>query len=527
MMTHQLAWGYFLVESLGFVLLLAVCFFLLGLLLGWSLWGRLKVALDDARDARETLRDDLKHLRRTQPEIRELRAERQQWAEKNSELRARVEALESGEENQALQRLVKDQTKAMADLQRQLDAAADSENSDAAERAANLKKLKEDLREAKKARTVSDLRLKERENELKALHRRLKEADDNDPKQLSLFDQREADEDFRRQLDATQRKLTDAEKQLAEKTRELNRLQADQPDKNELHALRTEITNLKSELNRKQGEIQSLQDTGIRAEEFQAVKDELAESRRESDRRGNDLERMKEDATKAARNLEAVRSRLADAERKISDREQQIARMEDELKTDSFDPKELQALRDKASDAETQLTELQVLRRKAEEADHLLDEKEARIRNLVRELKDREGDSSELRDLEIQMKELEDQLEQKNEMLANLESQVVELTESEPEFEEPGLLFDKELMEIDENLGALYTTQIANPDNLQRIKGIGKVIEDKLHGFGVYTFDQIAAWNQKNIDAFSERLDFKGRIEREQWIEQAQRLMGK
>jgi predicted flap endonuclease-1-like 5' DNA nuclease len=62
------------------------------------------------------------------------------------------------------------------------------------------------------------------------------------------------------------------------------------------------------------------------------------------------------------------------------------------------------------------------------------------------------------------------------------------------------------------------------PDDLKRIKGIGVVLEKKLHGLGVINYEQIAGWSQADIDKMSEVLDFKGRIERENWIEQARIL---
>jgi predicted flap endonuclease-1-like 5' DNA nuclease len=62
------------------------------------------------------------------------------------------------------------------------------------------------------------------------------------------------------------------------------------------------------------------------------------------------------------------------------------------------------------------------------------------------------------------------------------------------------------------------------PDDLKRIKGIGVVLEKKLHGLGVINYGQIAGWSQGEIDKMSDVLDFKGRIERENWIEQARIL---
>lgn len=61
----------------------------------------------------------------------------------------------------------------------------------------------------------------------------------------------------------------------------------------------------------------------------------------------------------------------------------------------------------------------------------------------------------------------------------------------------------------------------AASDDLTRIKGIGRVLEGKLQGLGISTFQQIAEFTQADIDRINEVLDFPGRIEREKWVEQA------
>jgi len=61
-------------------------------------------------------------------------------------------------------------------------------------------------------------------------------------------------------------------------------------------------------------------------------------------------------------------------------------------------------------------------------------------------------------------------------------------------------------------------------DNLCRIKGIGFVIEEKLHNLGVFHFDQIAAWTEEEIKWVDSHLAFSGRIIREDWIGQAKKL---
>ena len=61
-------------------------------------------------------------------------------------------------------------------------------------------------------------------------------------------------------------------------------------------------------------------------------------------------------------------------------------------------------------------------------------------------------------------------------------------------------------------------------DDLKRLSGVGPALEAKLHESGITTFAQIAAWGPAEIEEFGEKLSFKGRIERENWVEQAQAL---
>ncbi len=61
-------------------------------------------------------------------------------------------------------------------------------------------------------------------------------------------------------------------------------------------------------------------------------------------------------------------------------------------------------------------------------------------------------------------------------------------------------------------------------DDLKKLSGVGPALEKKLHEAGVTTFAQIAAWTDADVAAMDEKLSFKGRIEREGWIDQAKEL---
>ncbi|SMH55552.1 LSU ribosomal protein L21P [Maritimibacter sp. HL-12] len=64
----------------------------------------------------------------------------------------------------------------------------------------------------------------------------------------------------------------------------------------------------------------------------------------------------------------------------------------------------------------------------------------------------------------------------------------------------------------------------AGADDLKQLSGVGPALEKKLLEAGVTSFAQIAAWTEADIAEFDEKLSFKGRIEREGWVEQAKKL---
>ncbi|GGL61987.1 NADH-quinone oxidoreductase subunit E [Wenxinia marina] len=61
-------------------------------------------------------------------------------------------------------------------------------------------------------------------------------------------------------------------------------------------------------------------------------------------------------------------------------------------------------------------------------------------------------------------------------------------------------------------------------DDLKRISGIGPRIEAMLNETGFWHFSQIASWGPAEIAWVDSRLSFRGRIEREGWVEQATSL---
>lgn len=62
-------------------------------------------------------------------------------------------------------------------------------------------------------------------------------------------------------------------------------------------------------------------------------------------------------------------------------------------------------------------------------------------------------------------------------------------------------------------------------DDLKKIKGVGPKLVTMLKEQGVTTYAQIAAWSDADVARIDDTLGrFKGRIERDQWVEQAKLL---
>ena len=58
-------------------------------------------------------------------------------------------------------------------------------------------------------------------------------------------------------------------------------------------------------------------------------------------------------------------------------------------------------------------------------------------------------------------------------------------------------------------------------DDLTKISGVGPVIVGKLEALGITTFQQVADFTAQDIERVEGELNFKGRIERDEWVKQA------
>ena len=64
----------------------------------------------------------------------------------------------------------------------------------------------------------------------------------------------------------------------------------------------------------------------------------------------------------------------------------------------------------------------------------------------------------------------------------------------------------------------------AAPDDLKMISGVGPKIEATLNELGIFTFAQVAGWKKAEREWVDGYLNFRGRIERDDWVKQAKAL---
>lgn len=106
-------------------------------------------------------------------------------------------------------------------------------------------------------------------------------------------------------------------------------------------------------------------------------------------------------------------------------------------------------------------------------------------------------------------------------------------SEDAPTSEEVGRVSEEEeraneedagIVRQDPELGLLYQSCPSHIDDLTKIKGVGRVLEGRLHELGVYRFKQIADWTDANVRAVAKRLSVRDRIARNRWREQCREL---
>jgi len=78
------------------------------------------------------------------------------------------------------------------------------------------------------------------------------------------------------------------------------------------------------------------------------------------------------------------------------------------------------------------------------------------------------------------------------------------------------------------NLDRIGMASLAQADDLKEISGVGPFLEKKMHAIGIYTFAQVARFTPEDVDKVNDIIEFfPGRIERDNWVGQAQAFVNR
>lgn len=101
-------------------------------------------------------------------------------------------------------------------------------------------------------------------------------------------------------------------------------------------------------------------------------------------------------------------------------------------------------------------------------------------------------------------------------------NEMLEINEEEAKIQ--NLISSDTEEEISSRQPAAFQNPLGQADDLKMISGIGPKIEEALHSLGIFHFSQIAEWTEENVNWINNYLVFKGRVQRENWVGQAESL---
>ena len=135
---------------------------------------------------------------------------------------------------------------------------------------------------------------------------------------------------------------------------------------------------------------------------------------------------------------------------------------------------------------------------------------ESKVVYLERAVTTKDTEISQVEDWRGRFHSLEPKYRRGEQQIAELRAEIESLQRERASMSAPAFLLKKPPQEI---------------DDLKRISGIGPVLERTLNDLGVYQFRQIAGFGPSEIYWLSSELEvFPGRIERDEWVDQAKGL---
>lgn len=372
--------------------------------------------------------------------------------------------------------------------------------------------------------------------------------------------QEEAYDQLKKECEKTKNDLTN---RLTEKT---NLLEA---SNQEVEALKAALAQEEKEVARLTQELdRAKKDIAARNIKVRALETQLAEKQTE--------------LAASVMKVEALSTQIADKDQEIAKLKGQVQTDEKEIKKLKADlakkEEEIKALAKASESDQAQITEMQKLQGQIGETEKAADQAREEIAQLTSQVNTLHSDQDQLKEqlekataqvadkehevhtLQQELNHAKAQVQQKDRDLDDCHQQVdtykaqgnnwqtkVQAQENEiialkksladiQKEEEPKALSkedkkEQELAKIRERARSFDYSNMGmarkeDRDDLKIISGIGPFIEEKLNALEIYTFDQIARFNEQDIEQVTDAIEFfPGRIQRDHWIDQATELV--
>ena len=543
---------------------------------------KLRAEIGSAGDAKSKLEAD---LGKRDAELKKLRAEIGSFGDAKSKLEAdlgkrdaeldklRADVNAAGKVKSKLEADLGNRDGELNKLRGEVKAAGDAKSkleADLKNRDGELNKLRGEVKAAGDAKAKLEADLKNRDGELNKLRGEVKAAGDAKAKLEADLKNRDGElNKLRGEVKAAGDAKAKLEADLKNRDGELNKLRGEVKAAGDAKSkLEADLKNRDGELNKLRGDVKAAGEAKAKLEADLGRRDaDLDKLRAEIEAKKKAAAALEAQAAKLDNELKDHRNQLAGAKKTVGERDDKIIKLTNthDGERKQWDGK-VKGLTGDVSNRDTTIRDLQAKLKEAAKLEAQLaklqasiDEREKSIANLKGQLGDKDNSLAALKDdvsyrdkqLSTSQTQLEKKESEREKLAAELEKwrnrandtskQDALATEiqglkssvkkSEAELAEErdkaaraasGLsLFDGEDVSEDKDLGLVYKKKPDTVDDLKRISGVGGVLEGKLHEFGVYRFKQIALWDQKRLETFSDRLDFKGRVEREMWVHQA------
>lgn len=264
------------------------------------------------------------------------------------------------------------------------------------------------------------------------------------------------------------------------------------------------------------GRITATQDLAARTQRVDELDRELADLRAQADQSRARIAELEALVSQTRRDLETVgtertdlRSQLAQLDPKLSAQDAELAQLRARLGQIDALQAENADLKRRLSDQDTLARDLAAARAGLQERDVEI----ARLRNQPMPT----VDESEMMHLRFRARYLDDRVK-------FLEARLAAQPAARPAAQPRQTFMPSEPSDAEVRPQALPAARSGAPDDLRLIEGVSPRIESTLNSLGVYHFDQIGAWTSENVAWVERYLAYKGRIGRERWVEQAQRL---